>query len=73
MSPKLPSLTAREVIKLAESQGFHKVRQKGSHARYSHEDGRNTVIPIHASKTIGSGLLLQILSDIGIDPADLRN
>ncbi len=57
MSPKLPSLTAREIIKLAEQQGFHKVRQKWS----------------HAGKTIGSGLLLQILSDIGIDPADLRN
>ena len=72
MSPKLPSLTARELIKLAEAQGFRKVRQKGSHARYSHPDGRNTVIPLHSGKTIGSGLLLRILSEIGIDPADVR-
>ena len=72
MSPRLPSLTAREVIRLAEAQGFRKIRQKGSHARYAHPDGRSTVIPIHAGETIGPGLLLQILSDIGIDPADIR-
>lgn len=72
MSPKLPSLTAREVIKLAEAQGFFKVRQKGSHVIYSHTDGRRTVIPIHSGKNIGTGLLLQILADIGIKPSELR-
>ena len=73
MSPKLPSLTAREVIKLAEAQGFFKVRQKGSHAIYSHADGRRTVIPIHSGKNIGTGLLLQILADIGIDSSEIRH
>ncbi len=72
MSPRLPSLTAREIIRIAEAHGFHKVRQKRSHARYAHADGRNTVIPVHAGETIGPGLLLQILSDIGVDPADIR-
>ena len=60
MSPKLPSLTVNELIKLAEAQGFQKVRQRGSHARYSHSDGRSTVIPVHSGKNIGKGLLLQI-------------
>ena len=73
MSPKLPSLTAKEVIKLAEAQGFRKIRQKGSHVRYAHSDGRTTVIPLHSGKTLGKGLLLQILSDIGVDPADIKN
>ena len=72
MSPRLPSLTSRDVVRLAESQGFYKVRQKGSHARYVHPDGRSTVIPVHAGATIGPGLLLQILADIGVDPADVR-
>lgn len=72
MSPKLPSLKTRDVIKLVEAQGFYKVRQKGSHARYVHPDGRSTVIPIHAGKTIGDGLLLQILADIGINPNEIR-
>lgn len=72
MSPRLPSLTANEVISLAEAQGFKKIRQKGSHARYAHPDGRSTVIPVHSGRTIGTGLLLQILSDIGVDPASVR-
>ena len=73
MSPHLPSLTARDVIEMAEAQGFKKIRQKGSHAIYAHSDGRRTVIPIHAGKTIGLGLLREILRDIGINPNDLRN
>lgn len=72
MSPKLPALTANELIKLAEEQGFHKVRQKGSHIRYSHPDGRSTVIANHSGKSIGKGLLLQILSDIGVSPNEIR-
>ena len=73
MSPKLPSLTPKELKKLAEAQGFQKVRQKGSNARYSNPDGRSTVIPVHSGKNIGKGLLLQILSEIGVDPADIRH
>ena len=72
MSPKLPALTAQELIKIVEAQGFQKVRQNGSHIRYSHPDGRSTVIPLHSGKIIGKGLLLQILYDVGIDPADIR-
>lgn len=72
MSPKIPTLTANALIKLAEAQGFKKIRQKGSHVRYAHPDGRSTVIPVHAGKDIGKGLLLQILSDIGIDANDIR-
>ena len=72
MSPRLPSLTARDLIRIVEAQGFIKIRQKGSHAIYAHIDGRHTVIPIHSGEIIGNGLLRQILKDIGVDPSDIR-
>ncbi len=61
--PKLPSVTAQELITALEKIGFAIVRQKGSHVRMKHEDGRVVTIPIHAGKGIGKGLLLKILRD----------
>jgi predicted RNA binding protein YcfA (HicA-like mRNA interferase family) len=61
--PKLPSVTAPELIAALEKVGFSIVRQKGSHLRMKHEDGRVVTIPVHAGKVIGKGLLLKILRD----------
>lgn len=61
--PKLPSVSARELIVALEKIGFAIVRQKGSHVRMKHEDGRVVTIPIHAGKAVGKGLLLKILRD----------
>ena len=72
MSPRLSSLSAKEVVRLVKEQGFRKTGQKGSHAKFTHPDGRSTVVPIHTGESIGPGLLLKILSDIGIDPEKLR-
>ncbi|NLV44230.1 MAG: type II toxin-antitoxin system HicA family toxin [Candidatus Hydrogenedentes bacterium] len=72
MSPHLPHLTSREVVRLVESKGFSFDRQKGSHAVYRHPDGRRVTIPMHASRTVGVGLLLQILRDADINPDGLR-
>jgi predicted RNA binding protein YcfA (HicA-like mRNA interferase family) len=61
--PKLPTVTARELITALEKIDFSVVRQKGSHVRMRHEDGRIVTIPMHAGKVIGKGLLLKILRD----------
>ncbi len=61
--PKLPTVTARELITALEKIDFAIVRQKGSHVRMRHEDGRVVTIPVHAGKIIGKGLLLKILRD----------
>ena len=45
---------ARELEKVAQKLGFVKARQKGSHARWKHPDGRVTTIPIHGNAEIGS-------------------
>jgi predicted RNA binding protein YcfA (HicA-like mRNA interferase family) len=61
--PKLPTVTARELITALEKVDFAVVRQKGSHVRMRHEDGRIVTIPVHSGKVIGKGLLLKILRD----------
>lgn len=64
---KLPLLSSREVCRFLEAEGFAPIRQRGSHCFYRHQDGRCTVVPIHAGKDIGRGLLLEILKEIKMD------
>jgi predicted RNA binding protein YcfA (HicA-like mRNA interferase family) len=60
----------KELEKVAQKLGFKKVRQKGSHARWQHSDGRATTIPIHGNAEIGGWLLSQILKQMGITVAE---
>lgn len=57
---------AKELEKVAKKLGFKKVRQKGSHARWKHPDGRATTIPVHGKAEIGSWLFQEILKQMGI-------
>lgn len=68
----IPLLKARELIKILNKLGFSQTRQKGSHAFFSHPDGRTTVVPIHPAKQIGKGLLHSILHDIQISPDEFK-
>jgi len=52
---------------VARQLGFQKVRQKGSHARWQHSDGRATTIPAHGEAEIGGWLFREILKQLGID------
>ena len=61
---KLKLLTAAELERLLFRLGFVKVRQKGSHAFYRHEDGRTTTIPHHSGEDLPRPLLRAILRDI---------
>lgn len=64
---RLPRVTGSDVVRALEREGFSVVRRKGSHAYLRHEDGRATVVVLHAGETIGPGLLTRILRDAGID------
>jgi predicted RNA binding protein YcfA (HicA-like mRNA interferase family) len=59
--PKLPVVKGIELKKLCENPGFTVTRQRGSHVRMQHEDGRVTTIPIHSNKDIPRGLLRKII------------
>ena len=45
--PKLPNVTGNQLIQVLNKVGFQFVRQKGSHMRLRHEDGRFVTVPVH--------------------------
>ena len=57
----LPTISFRHLIKKVKHLGFVKVRQKGSHIRFVHPDGRKTTIPDHGNKDVPDGLLAKII------------
>ena len=63
---KLPVLNGQQVIHALEKAGFSIVRQRGSHVRMRHTDGRVLTVPIHQGQDIGRGLLSKILRDAEI-------
>ena len=69
--PKLPRLTGKQLIKALRRAGFEVIRIKGSHHFLQHQDGRRTVVPVHAGETIGPGLLSKILRDTELEVEDL--
>jgi len=62
----MPSATAREFQRIARLLGFVLTRQKGSHARWTHPDGRGVTIPVHGSEEIGPPLFNKIIKQLGI-------
>jgi len=63
---KLSPVKSTQFIRMLESMGFQKVRQKGSHCFMRHADGRTTVVPLHKGEDISRGLLRKILNDIDL-------
>ena len=71
--PPLPVLRAAEVIRALERAGFDVTRQRGSHIRLHHVDGRVVTVPDHGSRDVGRGLLRKILRDAELSVDDLLN
>ncbi len=71
--PKLPTVTAKQVILVLGKVGFEIVRQRGSHARLKHTDGRVVTIPVHSGQNLGKGLLRKILRDAELNTEEFIN
>jgi predicted RNA binding protein YcfA (HicA-like mRNA interferase family) len=63
---KLRPVKAEILIKALARIGFQPIRQRGSHLIMKHADGRSTVIPVHPGEELGRGILLEIMSDVGL-------
>lgn len=70
MSPALPQLSGKEVLRALGSVGFAHVSTKGSHAKMRHEDGRVVIVPLHRS--LARGTLSSILRQAGLTVSQLR-
>jgi predicted RNA binding protein YcfA (HicA-like mRNA interferase family) len=70
--PKLPRVTAREIIAALEKKGFLLARQSGSHQIYKDAAGKRVTVPFHAHKVLHPKLLRSIMHDAGIGPEELE-
>ena len=61
--PKLPRVSGPELVKGLAKAGFQLARQRGSHGRLRHPDGRVTTVPLHARRDLPKGTLRAILRD----------
>ena len=64
--PSIPVLKARETIRILAKLGFEEVRQRGSHKRFRHPDGRATTVPVHKGRDLSPVLLRRIARDVGL-------
>ncbi|MDE2979875.1 MAG: type II toxin-antitoxin system HicA family toxin [Gemmatimonadota bacterium] len=64
--PPVPVLKPREVISILGALGFKEVRQRGSHKRFRHPDGRATTVPVHGGRDVSPILLRRIAREVGL-------
>ncbi len=58
MSPALPQISGRDVVRALEGAEFEHTSTKGSHAKLRHLDGRVVIVPLH--KSVARGTLSSI-------------
>jgi len=56
-------LRPEQVIKGLERNGFHFIKQRGSHRKYK-KDGRTVIVPMHYE--LAKGTLMSILEQAGL-------
>jgi predicted RNA binding protein YcfA (HicA-like mRNA interferase family) len=72
--PRAPRITGAELVRVLCRLGFEVVSQRGSHVRLRRPgSAQSLIVPVHAGKIIGAGLLAAILDQAGIRSEDLRD
>jgi len=71
---RLPrGITARQLVKALQADGFVHQRTRGSHRIYRHPDSRRVVVAYHVlGDTFPIGTLQAMISDAGWQEDDLR-
>ena len=70
--PKLPALTAAQIIGVLVKKGFVLDRSSGSHRIYRHpKTHKRAVVPFHR-KDLPRGTLMEILRQAGIDKEEVK-
>jgi predicted RNA binding protein YcfA (HicA-like mRNA interferase family) len=59
VSPNLPIISGREVVRALAKAGFSEVSQRGSHLKLRNEAGRTVIVPMH--RELARGTLRSIL------------
>ena len=62
----LPAVSKAQFVRALQRLGFVRSRQKGSHQKWEHADGRWVYVYYHAREDLRPGALRKILSDARI-------
>jgi predicted RNA binding protein YcfA (HicA-like mRNA interferase family) len=66
--PRLPRVSARQLVRVLERQGLLLSRSRGSHRIYYHlQTGKRVTVPYHGGRIIPPGTLANILREAQID------
>jgi predicted RNA binding protein YcfA (HicA-like mRNA interferase family) len=67
MSPRLPRVTAVEVIRALGRAGWYEARQAGSHRQLRHTERPGKVtVPVHSGRELAPKTLQSILDQAGL-------
>ncbi len=73
MSPKLPRVDCRRLIRALKRAGFEEQRQRGSHLHLRRAtDGKRITVPVHKGRAVPTGTLRAILRDADISIDEFR-
>ncbi len=73
MSPKLPVISGRELVKFFSINGFQLVRQKGSHMVMRRIAEPHTILVIPDHSELDRGTLRSIVKDSGYSLDEFNN
>ncbi len=75
MTPRLPALSGKDVVRALHSAGFVTVRIEGSHHRLVHIGNpvRAVTVPVHGSKSLKRGTLAAIVRQAGLTRDEFLN
>jgi len=63
----LSNIEGRKIVKFVESLGYHFVRQRGSHQRYTNDDGHSVTVSVYKKKCLAVGVLKDLLRQLGVE------
>jgi predicted RNA binding protein YcfA (HicA-like mRNA interferase family) len=70
--PRLPRVTAREIVAALEKAGFSLARQSGSHMIYKNAAGKRVTVPFHVAQVLHPKVLKNILRDADLSIEKLQ-
>jgi predicted RNA binding protein YcfA (HicA-like mRNA interferase family) len=72
MSPRLPRVTAAQILRVLRDRGFTEVRASGSHRILRNAAGLRVTVPYHTGQILHPKLLQSILRDADLSVDELR-
>jgi predicted RNA binding protein YcfA (HicA-like mRNA interferase family) len=72
MSPRLPRVTAAQILRVLRQHGFEEVRTSGSHRILRNPAGQRVTVSFHGGQILHPKILQSILRDAELSVEEVR-